>query len=60
VLAGEAAEVVDALEDDQIADAGLGEHVAVETGEDVGAEAVREQMVAAGRGRRSSGRCRWW
>jgi len=47
VFAGETAEVVDALEDDQIADAGLGEHVAVEAGEDVGAEAVGEQVVAA-------------
>ena len=45
--AREAAEVVDAFEDDEPADSGWREHVAIEAGEHVGAEAVGEQVVAA-------------
>ena len=46
-FAGEAAEIVDAFEDDDPTDAGGCEDVAVETGEGVGAEAVGEEMIAA-------------
>ena len=46
-IALEAAEVVDAFEEDDVADGGLGEDVAVEAGEGVGAEAVGEEVVAA-------------
>src|SRR5215469_2750442 len=45
--ASEAAEIVDAFEDDEGVDARLGEDVAVEAGECVGAEAVDEEMVSA-------------
>ncbi len=40
--AGEAADVVDAFKNDEPADAGGGEDIAIEAGEDVGAEAVGE------------------
>ncbi len=55
----EAAEVVYAFKDDEVADAGLGEDVAIETGKGVGAEAVGEEMVAAdaGVGDAESGYC---
>ena len=41
------ADVVDAFEDDEVLDAGLGEDVAVEAGERVGPVAVVEDAVAA-------------
>ena len=44
---GEAAEIVDALKDDEVADAGLDEDSAIEAGEGVGAEAVGEEVIAA-------------
>ena len=45
--AGEAAEIVDSFKDDDGAHAGLGEYVAVKTGEDVWAETVGKEMVSA-------------
>ena len=45
--AREATEVVDGFEDDEPADAGLRDHVAIEASERVGAEAVGEEVVAA-------------
>jgi hypothetical protein len=47
---GEAAEIVDAFKDDEVADAGLGEDIAIEAGERVWAEAVGEEMIAADAG----------
>ena len=45
--ARKATEVVDGFEDDEPADAGLRDDVAVEAGEHVGAEAVGEEVIAA-------------
>ena len=45
--ARKATEVVDGFEDDEPADAGLRDYVAVEAGERVGAEAVGEEVIAA-------------
>jgi hypothetical protein len=45
--AGESAEIVYALEDDDPADSGRSEDVTIEAGESIGAEAVDEEMVAA-------------
>ena len=45
--ARKAAEVVDGLEDNEPANAGRGEHIAIEAGERVGAQAVDEKMIAA-------------
>ena len=47
VEVGGVADVVDALHDDQVLDAGLGEDVAVEAGEGGGAGGVMEDAVAA-------------
>ena len=47
MVARENAEIVDPLEHDQIAHAGLREHVAVEPGERVGAEPVAQHAIAA-------------
>ena len=44
---GEATEIVDAFKDDEVADAGLGEDIAIEAGESVGAKAVGEEVIAA-------------
>jgi len=44
---GEAAEIVDTFKDDEPVRAGLGEDVAIEAGEGIGAEAVGEEVVAA-------------
>ena len=40
-------DVVDAFEDDEVFDAGLGEDIAVEAGEGVGAGVVVEDAVAS-------------
>ena len=43
----ESTEIVDPFENENVADGGLREHVAIKTGECVGAEAVSEKVVAA-------------
>jgi len=45
-VAGQAAEIVDTFEDDEPADTGGGEDIAIETSEGAGAEAVDEEVVA--------------
>ena len=44
--AGEAAEVIDAFEDDEPADTGGSKYIAIEAGKSAGAEAVDEEVVA--------------
>ncbi len=44
---GDAADVVDGFEDDEVLDAALGEDVAVEAGDGVGTGAIVEQAIAA-------------
>ena len=46
-FAGERAEIVDPFKQDEMGDAGLRQHVAVEPGERVGTKAIVEQPVAA-------------
>jgi len=46
-VAGETAEVVDAFKDDEPADAGGCEDVAIEAGKNVGTESVCEKVIAA-------------
>jgi hypothetical protein len=46
-LASQAAEIVDAFKDDEPAHAGRREHVAIKAGENIGAQAIGKQVVAA-------------
>ena len=45
--AGEAAEVIDAFEDDEPADTGGSKYIAIEAGKNVGTESVCEKVIAA-------------
>ena len=46
-VAGQGAKIIDAFQQDQMGDAGLGQHIAVEPGQRIGAKPVVQQAVAA-------------
>ena len=46
-LAGQCAKIIDPFQQDQMGDAGLGQHIAVEPGQRIGAKPVVQQPVAA-------------